>query len=87
MKKKILGGLALLVIAVMAAWNVNLGTNSECSTVSLANVEALAQEFALFPTIPCEQWPISICIFTAHDANGNLVTVILDGMKYKARTF
>jgi hypothetical protein len=45
MKKKILGGIALLAIAAVAAWNVDLNSQSnELSAVSLANVEALAQE-------------------------------------------
>jgi hypothetical protein len=45
MKKKILGGIALLAIAVMAAWNVNLNSQSnELSTLSLKNLEVLAQE-------------------------------------------
>jgi hypothetical protein len=46
--KFILGSLAVLAIAAVAAWNmsVNLNSqdNSELSDVSLANVEALAQE-------------------------------------------
>jgi hypothetical protein len=45
MKKKILGGIALLAIAVVAAWNVNLSSQSnDLSDISLANVEALASE-------------------------------------------
>ena len=45
MKKKILGGLAVLIIAVAAMWNVNIGSkpNAMMSDVMLANVEALAQ--------------------------------------------
>jgi hypothetical protein len=36
MKKKILGGIALLAIAAMAAWNVDLNSQSnELSAVSL----------------------------------------------------
>jgi hypothetical protein len=43
MKKKILGGIAVFVIAVVAAWNVNLNSQkSDLSDISLANVEALA---------------------------------------------
>ncbi|WP_080904340.1 NVEALA domain-containing protein [Parabacteroides sp. Marseille-P3160] len=43
MKKKIFGGLAVLAIAAMAAFNVNLSAQEEnLSTISLANVEALA---------------------------------------------
>jgi hypothetical protein len=45
MKKKILGGIALLTIAAVAAWNVDLNSQrNELSAVSLANVEALAGE-------------------------------------------
>jgi hypothetical protein len=45
MKKVILGGIAVVVIAVMAAVNVSLGSQSEnlLSDLALANVEALAQ--------------------------------------------
>ena len=43
MKKKFLYGLAVLFIAVVAAFNVNLNSNGDgLSDVSLANVEALA---------------------------------------------
>jgi hypothetical protein len=46
MKKKIFIGVAFLAIAAIAAFNVNLNTNTnrEQSLLSLANVEALAQE-------------------------------------------
>ena len=45
MKKKILYGVAVFVLAAIAAWNVNISTqNSGLSDVSLANVEALAVE-------------------------------------------
>jgi hypothetical protein len=45
MKKKILGGIALLAIAAVAAWNVSLNSQSnDLSDISLANVEALAEE-------------------------------------------
>ncbi|GHT65362.1 hypothetical protein AGMMS50239_24960 [Bacteroidia bacterium] len=44
MKKKIFGGIAVLAIAAVAAWNVNLNSQkSDLSDVFLANVEALAQ--------------------------------------------
>lgn len=43
--KKILGFLAVLLIAVMAAWNVNFGSQTKgMSDLKLANVEALARE-------------------------------------------
>ena len=46
MKKKILGGFAVVVIAAVAAFNINIdmSTDSNLSTVNLANVEALAQD-------------------------------------------
>ncbi|WP_313381507.1 NVEALA domain-containing protein [Proteiniphilum saccharofermentans] len=43
MKKKIFVGIAVLAMAAIAAFNVNLNTNSEVSLLTLANVEALAQ--------------------------------------------
>jgi hypothetical protein len=43
MKKKILGGIAVLAIAAVAVMNVNLSSKSnDLSDVSLANIEALA---------------------------------------------
>jgi hypothetical protein len=44
MKKKILGGIALLLFAAIAAWNVSLNSQSnDLSALSLANAEALAE--------------------------------------------
>lgn len=42
MRNKILGGFAVLVVAAIAAFNVNLTSEDEFSLLSLANVEALA---------------------------------------------
>jgi hypothetical protein len=43
MKKYILGAIALLMIAAVAAWNVNLGVkNKGLSDISLLNAEILA---------------------------------------------
>ncbi|WP_139785148.1 hypothetical protein [Parabacteroides sp. Marseille-P3160] len=43
MKKKIVGGIAVLAIAAVAAFNVNLNAQEErLSNISLANLEALA---------------------------------------------
>jgi hypothetical protein len=43
MKKKILGGIVVVAIAAVAAWNVSLNSQSnDLSDISLANVEALA---------------------------------------------
>ena len=45
MKKKFFGVVAVLVIAVVTAWNVNLGSKTNgMSNVMLADVEALADE-------------------------------------------
>jgi hypothetical protein len=45
MHKQILGGIAIIAITGIAVWNVNLSTNSnDLSTISLANIEALAEE-------------------------------------------
>jgi hypothetical protein len=45
MSKKILYGIAVLAIAAVAAWNVNLNSQgNDLSDISLANVEALAGE-------------------------------------------
>jgi len=47
MKKKIFGGITVLVIAIVAAWNVNFSSKTNwMSNVMLSNVEALAQETA-----------------------------------------
>ncbi len=43
MKKKVIGGIAVLAIAALAAFNVNLNSQGhKLSNISLANVEALA---------------------------------------------
>ena len=45
MKKKILGGIAVLAIAVVIAWNMNLSSRTNgMSDVMLSNVEALAAD-------------------------------------------
>jgi hypothetical protein len=45
MKKKIFGGMAILAIVAMIIMNVNINSQkSELLGISLANVEALAQE-------------------------------------------
>jgi predicted exporter len=49
MKKKLFGSIAVLAIAAMAAFNVNINNSSEndLSLISLNEVEALAQEAKL----------------------------------------
>lgn len=45
MKKKIIGGIAIMAIAIAAAFNLNLNKESQdLSMLSLANVDALASE-------------------------------------------
>ena len=68
MKRKFIGGFAVLAIAAMAAWNVNYGSQTKgMSDVMLANVEALAQEIGIETGCPtgclpngsgcfCYQW-------------------------------
>jgi hypothetical protein len=54
MKKKILSGIVLFTIAAIAAWNVNLNSQSnELSDISLANVEALATESGTGNVVDC----------------------------------
>jgi hypothetical protein len=53
MKKKIFGSLIVIAIAAVAVFNLNLNTQeNDLSALSLANVEALAQETAK-PGDPC----------------------------------
>jgi hypothetical protein len=45
MKKKIFGGIAIIVIIAFATFHINLNTQNEnFSLLSLANIEALAEE-------------------------------------------
>ena len=45
MKNKIFGGMAVLIITAVAMFNMNIGSkSSKLSDISLANVEALAEE-------------------------------------------
>jgi hypothetical protein len=45
MNKKILGGIAIFAIAALSVFNVNFNSQSnKLSDISLANVEALAEE-------------------------------------------
>jgi len=70
MRKKILGGLAVLAIAAIAAWNVNVGlkSNDLLSDIALANVEALAQEIPN-PPPPATKY-VSMYV-TCFDSKGN----------------
>ncbi|GAB6011596.1 NVEALA domain-containing protein [Viscerimonas tarda] len=52
MKKKIFGSLAILAIAAVTVLNVNLSSQKELlSDISLANVEALAQDESDSPKV------------------------------------
>jgi hypothetical protein len=64
MKKIILGGIAVVVIAAVAAWNMGLNSQkSDLSDISLANVEALAQESSSSHCNRlCEEWPSTYCV-------------------------
>jgi len=56
MKKKIFGGIVVLAIAAVAAFNVNFNSQKkDMSTLGLANVEALAQSEASLYDIPNQQ--------------------------------
>ena len=60
MKKIFFVGIAVLVIAVAIAFNVNLSSRrNNMSYLSLANVEALAQSETF--TIDCDQWYNETC--------------------------
>ena len=74
MKKKILGGIAVLTIVAVAAFNVNLNTNqkSEMSLLALANVEALAQETGDSEGMPSSQ-KVTEYIY---NENGQLIKTI-----------
>ena len=58
-KKKIFGSIAILVIAAIAAFNVNINTQEKgLSDISLANAEALASEVSY---VVCENLYIHVC--------------------------
>ena len=70
MKTKILGGIAVLAIAAVAAWNINLAAKiNGTSDVKLANVEALADETDNncsngTPRLDCPIWNITYTFST-----------------------
>ena len=54
MRKKLFGGFAVLMVAVVAAWNVNFNPQTKgMSDVALANVEALAQSEIIGDVLDC----------------------------------
>ena len=63
MYKKILGGIAIVAIAVVAAINFSVNTkNSGLSDISLANVETLAQGEIIVEAL-CMIGPDDFCIY------------------------
>ena len=83
MKKKILGGIAILAIAAVAALNVSFSAKSNgLSDVSLTNIEALA-EIESGNTKDC---PGGSCSFS--DAFGNVCTACCpEGKNPRCDTF
>jgi len=67
MKKKLFGGLAVLAVAVAAAWNVNFSSQAnEMSEVALKNVEALASKDIVVAAFYCSGTPVPlVCVRTA----------------------
>jgi hypothetical protein len=61
MKKYVFGGIAVLAIAAVAAWNVNLNSQREnlLSDFALANVDALAGENGCHNTNGYRSWSTS----------------------------
>jgi hypothetical protein len=69
MKNKILGGIAIFIIAAIAAINVTLSTkNNHLPAISLANVEALA-----FHELTPNGWT---CFQNVRDSGSNLWFIV-----------
>ena len=65
MNKKIFYGIAVCIVAAIAAWNVNLSSKTKgMSDVSLANVEALASETI---HISCSIYPYPVVCWWLND--------------------
>ena len=74
MKNKIFGSIAILAIAAIAAFNMNINTNENgLSEVSLANVEALASE-----TLPSGFAKRDCSPIISGSIGGGNVTVVFD---------
>ncbi len=83
MKKSFLiaAGAALVAIAVSVFVYVNNGKN-ETEDLFYANVEALAgDEGGGVVDVPCTVAPEAICYFTVTDAEGNVYSGSISGMK------
>jgi hypothetical protein len=71
--KKILGGIAILAIAAVAAFNVGFNSQSDgLSDVSLANVEALA-DGEVWIGIPCMIVPGHYCHYFWPDGSDSIL--------------
>ncbi|GHT15086.1 hypothetical protein FACS189426_22330 [Bacteroidia bacterium] len=81
MNKKILFGIAALAIATVSVVNVNFNSQSNnLSDVSLANVEALAQEADY--TCNCNPFFQSETCCTIHiNSNGNTIPMVIHGLR------
>ena len=80
MKTKTFGGLFILAIAAVAAFNVSINVqNNQLSPLALANMEALAQESNNAGNGNSSYYthllgrPKECTLYLAFDANGNLV--------------
>lgn len=79
MKKKLIIGFGAFAIAAIAAFNINMNTNSSnLSALSLANIEALANSENTPPKIPCNSMKSSTCRATVQLANGSLTTLEIE---------
>ena len=76
MNKKLIGSIAVIAIAALTAFNVNVNSKeSGLSEVSLANVEALASEISVYSCYAyCHQYLWHYCIIR----NGSDVVVCND---------
>ena len=65
MYKKILGGIAVIVVAAVAALNVNMGTNngSLLADLSLEQVEALAQQEYFLSAASCNRVLVDLFLY------------------------
>jgi len=71
MKKNIFVGVAVIAIAAVAAWNMNISSKPNgMSNVKLANIEALAEETTIV-TVPCYSEQNKTCSFLVVDKDGN----------------
>lgn len=65
MKKKILGGIAVIAIAVLLAFNVNISRNDKLTKLSISNIDALAQTVSI--DFYCRMTSPVICFIDVSD--------------------